>query len=306
MPAEQAKDNKQKLWFIRRGETIKGPFPSGTLRRFMLLGRVVPSDQVSLDRKNWQGVMDVPEVVPPEIRKAAAEGNLYEVLPTRLGEDERKGTERRNKKEDIKYENQRKGQRRQEESGLVKRHQLSKTQLIELYKKRKTPYLAFLVVSIVVFLTLGIGLYIGAPDEIPDPDCNAKAAPGVNWRNCRLDAVKSESVNMRGAILNSSILRLAKFSGGIFNKADMQYADLSGSDLSYSEIADAKMKGINLQNADLTNADLTNSDLSYANLKNSKLGGAKIDGARLSKAIWIDGSVCGPGSVGKCVKETSD
>ncbi len=303
MPEEQAKDSKQKLWFIRRSENIKGPFPSGTLRRFMLLGRVVPSDQVSTDRKSWKSVMDVPEVVPPEIRKAAAEGNLYDVLPARLGEDERKGVERRNKAEDTQYKNQRKGQRRQQEPELVKRHQISKTQLIELYKKRRTPYLAFLVVSILVFVAVGVGLYIGAPDAIPDPDCNAKAAPGVNWRNCRLDAVKSESANLQGAILNSSILRMASMSGSILNQADMQYADLSGSDLSYSEIADAKMKGINLQNADLTNADLSNSDMSYANLKNSKLGGVKIDGARLTKAIWIDGSICASGSVGKCVKQ---
>jgi hypothetical protein len=302
MPAEQEKQNKQKLWFVRRADTIKGPFPGGTLRRFLLLGRVVPSDEVSLDKKSWQGIMDVPEAVPPEIRKAAAEGKLYEVLQASLVEDERRGVERRNKAEDIKYRDQRKGQRRQQEPELVKRHQLAKTQLIELYKKRTTPYLAFIVVSVLVVVAVSAGLYIGSPDAIPDPDCNAKAAPGVNWRNCRFGAVVSESANLQGAILNSSILRMARLSGSTFSKADMQYADLSGSDLSYSEIADAKMKGINLQNADLTNVDLTNSDLTYANLKDSKLGGAKIDGAKLSKAIWIDGSVCGSGSVGKCIR----
>ena len=303
MPAEQEKEKKQKLWFVRRGDSIKGPFPGGTLRRFLLLGRVVPSDEVSLDRKSWQEIMDVPEAVPPEIRKAAAEGKLYEVLQASLIEDERRGVERRRKSDDLKYQDQRKGQRRQQEPELIKRHQLAKTQLIELYKKRTTPYLAFMVVSVLVVVAVSAGLYIGSPDAIPDPDCNAKAAPGVNWRNCRLGAVVSESVNLQGAILNSSILRMARLSGSTFSKADMQYADLSGSDLSYSEIADAKMKGINLQNADLTNVDLTNSDLTYANLKNSKLGGAKIDGAKLTKAIWIDGSVCGSGSVGKCIKQ---
>ncbi len=303
MPAEQAKENKQKLWFVRRADSVKGPFPSGTVRRFMLLGRVKPSDQVSLDRKSWQGVMDVPEVVPPEIRKAAAEGNLYEVLPSRLVEDERRGVERRGGAEDIKYKDQRKGQRRREESDLVKRHQIARTQLIELYKKRRVPYLGLLVVSILVIVSVGVGLYLGSPAAIPDPYCNAVAAPGVNWRSCRLDAVKYESANLQGAILNSTILRLAQLSGSNLNKADMQYADLSGSDLSYSEISDARMKGINLQNADLTNVDLSNSDLSYANLMNSKLGGANISGVILDKAIWVDGSVCAPGSVGKCIRQ---
>jgi len=303
MPVEPAIDGRQKLWFVRRSGSVQGPFPSGTLRRFMLLGRVKPSDQVSMDKKTWQGVMEVPEVVPPEIRKAADEGNLYDVLPARLGEDERTGIERRGKAGEKEYKNLRKGQRRQDEPELVKRHQIAKTELIKLGKKRRTPYLGSIVVSILVCLLLGIGLYIGSPDAIPDPNCTAKAGPGVNWRNCRLDAVRSESANLEGAILNSTTMRMAHLSGSIFNLADLQYADLSGSDLSYTEFSDAKMKGINLQNADLTYADLSNSDLSYANLKNSKLGGAKIGGARLDKAIWIDGSVCGPGSVGKCIKQ---
>ncbi len=301
MPAEAAKDNKQKLWFVRRAESIKGPFPSGTLRRFILLGRVLPSDQVSTDRKSWQSVMDVPEVVPPEVRKAAAEGNLYDVLPAKLREDERSGVERRGKEEDIKYANQRRGQRRQDESERIKRHQLAKTQLIELYKKRKTPYLGLLVVSVLVTISMGVGLYISSPSVVSDPDCNATAAPGVNWRSCRLDAVSYESANLQGSILNSSILRMAKLSGAVLSRSDMQYADLSGADLSYAELAYVKMKGINLQNADLTNANLSNSDLSYANLKGCKLGGAKLNGVKLDKAIWIDGTSCTPGSLGQCI-----
>ncbi len=302
MTAELKKDKKQKLWYTRRSGKIKGPFPSGTLRRFILVGRVKPTDQISLDRKRWQGVMEVPEVVPPEVRKAADEGNLDAVLPTQLREDERDGRERRldNAKD---FADQRKGQRRREEPELVQRHRNAKSELRKLSnKRRRTPYLGVVAISLLILVLIGVGLYIGRPDAIPDPDCSAKAGPGVNWRNCRLDAVRSESVNLEDANLNSTILRRAKFSGSIFNRADMRYADLSGSDLSYAEFSDTRMIGINLQGADLTNADFNNSDLTYANLNNSSLGGAKLDGAKLEKAIWFDGSVCGPGSVGRCVR----
>ena len=303
MSAKPEKDNKQSLWYIRRAEKIAGPFPSGTLRRFILIGRITPSDQVSLDKKNWQGVMEVPEVVPPEIRKAAKEGHLEDVLPTNLGEDERTGLERRRRRDEKEFQNQRMAQRRKLEPELVQRHRNAKSELRRQAKmSRRTPYLGVIASTLLVLALIGVGLYIGTPDAIPDPDCSAKAGPGVNWRNCRLDSVNYESANLEGAILNSTILRTARLSRSIFNLADMQYADLSGSDLSYAELSSARMKGINLQNADLTYADLTNSDLTYANLKNSKLGGAKIDGARLEKAIWIDGTVCGPGSVGKCVR----
>ncbi|MCP3669894.1 MAG: pentapeptide repeat-containing protein [Gammaproteobacteria bacterium] len=302
MIEELKKGKKQKLWYTRRSGKINGPFLSGTLRRFILLGRVKPTDQISLDRKKWQGVMEVPEVVPPEVRKAAAEGNLDVVLPIQLREDERDGRERRggNAKD---FAGQRKGQRRKEEPELVQRHRNAKSELRKLSKiRRRTPYIGMIATSLLVLVLMGVGLYIGRPDVIPDPDCSAQAGPGVNWRNCRLDAVRSESANLEDANLNSTILRRAKFSGSIFNRADMRYADLSGSDLSYAEFSAARMIGINLQGADLTNADLNNSDLTYANLSNSRLGGAKLDGAKLEKAIWIDGSVCGPGSVGRCVR----
>lgn len=303
MSAELEQDKKQKLWYIRRSDKIKGPFPSGTLRRFILLGRVKLTDQISLDKKRWQGVMEVSEVVPSEVRKAAAEGHLEDVLPVKLGEDERTGLERRGSVDDKNYENLRAGQRRKQEPDLVQRHRKAKLELgRQAIKSRRTPYLGVIAALFLVLLMIGTGFYIGTPDAILDPDCNAQAGPGVNWRNCRIDAIESESTNLEGANLNSSILRMARFSGSIFNLADMQYADLSGSDLSYAELSAARMKGINLQNADLTYADLSNSDLTYANLKNSKLGGAKLDGARLDKAIWIDGSVCGPGSVGRCVR----
>jgi len=303
MSADSEQDKKQDLWYIRRSDKVKGPFPSGTLRRFILVGRIKPTDQVSMDRKSWQEVMEVPEVVPRQVRKAAAEGHLDEILPVHLSEDERTGIERRRKEEAEIYDNQRKGQRRIDEHELVKRHRNAKQELLREEKKsRRTPFFGVIASTILVLVLIGVGLYIGAPSAIPDPDCSAKAGPGVNWRNCYLDAVSSESANMQGAILNSSILRTARLSGASLRQADMRYADLSGSDLSYAEFNSARMKGVNLQNADLTNADLRNSDLTFANLKNSRLGGARLEGARLEKAIWIDGTVCATGSVGKCIK----
>jgi uncharacterized protein YjbI with pentapeptide repeats len=303
MSEQAGQDKKQNLWYIRRADKVKGPFPSGTLRRFILLGRINPTDQVSMDRKSWQDVMQVPEVVPREVRKAAAEGHLDDVLPVRLSEDERTGVERRRKADASNYANQRKAQRRKDEPELVQRHRNAKQVLLqEAKQRRRTPYFGIAASGILVLVLIGAGLYIGSPNDIPDPDCSAKAGPGVNWRSCYLDAVSAESANLEGAILNSSILRMAKLTGSIFRQADMQYADMSGSDLSYSEFNSARMKGINLQNVDLTNADLTNADLTYANLKNSRLGGARIDGARLEKAIWTDGTVCAAGSVGRCLK----
>ena len=58
---------------------------------------------------------------------------------------------------------------------------------------------------------------------------------------------------------------------------------------------------------DLEGADLEMADLKDANLKGSDLGmanliGASLRSARLEGAIWIDGSKCKKGSIGKCAK----
>ena len=41
-------------------------------------------------------------------------------------------------------------------------------------------------------------------------------------------------------------------------------------------------------------------DLSYADLRGAMLLGIQLSQARLDSAIWIDGRLCGPGSVGEC------
>ncbi|RKZ89427.1 MAG: pentapeptide repeat-containing protein, partial [Gammaproteobacteria bacterium] len=48
-------------------------------------------------------------------------------------------------------------------------------------------------------------------------------------------------------------------------------------------------------------ADLTNADLSYTDLTNANLGGSKLDNVRLGNAIWIDGQLCAPHSIGYCI-----
>jgi len=67
--------------------------------------------------------------------------------------------------------------------------------------------------------------------------------------------------------------------------ADLSGADLSGADLSGTNLIAANLSFANLTGANLRDANLSFADLSFANFVN---------------AIWIDGSICGPGSIGFC------
>ena len=75
-----------KLWYVRRNRQVKGPFPSAQVSRFVLLGRIRETDELSSDQKVWVPLPGLPELIPQAVRDGAGE----EVLKSlRRGEDER-------------------------------------------------------------------------------------------------------------------------------------------------------------------------------------------------------------------------
>lgn len=67
----------------------------------------------------------------------------------------------------------------------------------------------------------------------------------------------------------------------------------------------------NFNQLDLTGVNLKNAYLAYATFRKTTLykadlTGADLKGADFSGALWVDGSVCQFGSVGRCIKSTGD
>ncbi|HUH90230.1 MAG TPA: pentapeptide repeat-containing protein [Lysobacter sp.] len=67
------------------------------------------------------------------------------------------------------------------------------------------------------------------------------------------------------------------------------------SGLRRADFRDAILVGANFTNANLEGADFRGADLQNAELGNAERAGARFDGA-----TWVDGRVCGGGSVGGC------
>jgi hypothetical protein len=65
----------------------------------------------------------------------------------------------------------------------------------------------------------------------------------------------------------------------------------------------APLANIDLSGADLSGSNLFQADLRQATLINAKITGANFKNALLSGAVWIDGKVCKPGSVGQCITQ---
>ena len=66
-------------WYVQKGNRVQGPFTQCDMRRFLLLGRVRITDNVSQNGDNWEPVTQVPELISDELLNLHA-GELYQWL----------------------------------------------------------------------------------------------------------------------------------------------------------------------------------------------------------------------------------
>ena len=317
----------KQLWYTRRGSEIRGPFPAGQITRFILLGRIRESDELSTDQQNWQPVSEVPVLIPEEMKADLDDAAAYErLMIARMREDERTARDRRGEEETtppgVPRDRRRSDDdRRAWEEAEMLRHREIKTAIIEAAKHKKQHYfLQGAAVALFLALVVGSALYFQPWEKEEAADCNAIPQPWVNWSNCFMEGVQLVSIDMRGSRLRNANLTGADLRGSIFTGADLAYANLSVSNLSDADLEKATLVGTNLRKAKLAganlgganmayailqNADLSGANLSHADLSNADLRGAKIDnadfsGANLSQARWLDGRVCRVDSIGTC------
>jgi uncharacterized protein YjbI with pentapeptide repeats len=158
-----------------------------------------------------------------------------------------------------------------------------------------------LISLLLILFGVGSVIWLDRPKQMVQPDCNAPAGPGVDWRNCVMPELDVGSASLFGADLNSAVLRQAKLTATDLSGSDLRYADLQGADLSYARLRRADMQGADLSQANLLQADLAGADLRYADLSGSRLQGANLNAVRLGGAIWTNGKVCAETSFGRCL-----
>ena len=313
------------LWYTRRGEHIRGPFPHGLITRFIVLGRLQMADEISVDQIRWRFVKDVPEIIPDPLKSDPDDPELQEYLRVaRRREDERAAGDRRKQEGASQDERRRSDDRRQDESDEFVRHRVVKTNLI---KERQAPPERLRLGFILALLAVVVGAIVAAFVFMPQApalrlQCDVPAGPQVNWNNCKFEGIILDNVELSGASMGNANLSGARLQGANLAGSNLSYANFSRADLRRASLARATLTGMVLRNADLDQANLANANLSYAilqganlsradlrnaDLSNADLTGAKIDGAildncNLVNAIWVDRGVCGPGSIGKCAK----
>jgi len=147
------------LWYTRRDREIRGPFPVGQITRYILLGRIVETDQISSDQISWQLVRDLPELIPDELKlDLNIPENQDRLRIARMREDEREAGDRREKQSQSRENGnnnytQRGSDRRRSEPNDILRHREIKSQLLEsLREKKKQDYITR-VLGVMLFIS---------------------------------------------------------------------------------------------------------------------------------------------------------
>jgi len=315
--------NKQ-LWYMRRGMEVRGPYPAGQISRYILLGRIKQTDELSTDQHNWQAVAQVPVLIPEEMRTDIGDAQAAERLKiARMREDERGARDRRGPAENVPAaERRRASDRRGEEEEEVVRHREVKTAIAEaVHHKKQNYFLRGVLATLFLAAVIGAAWYY-QPWQPPEEtsDCNAWPQPWVNWNNCLMEGAQLAGADLRGARLRNASLAGADLRGAHLGGADLAYISLAGAKLWSAQLNQAALMGANLRNADVGSADLSGANLTYAVLKGADLTGANLAGAdltnadlqgakiedadftaaKLAQAVWVDGSICPATAVGGC------
>lgn len=278
-------------WFLQLDGESRGPFPSWQISRYLLLQRLDQRSLVSRDGQKWLPLRELPEL-QPERRLAIAD------LPAE---------ERQRLEATEQWLQDHPTLFRAAASGVVEASEgeLAHTHLRPAPRRRPNRLLAYGVVVVLLLAVVSIPYLIPSAPPRAEPQCDAVAAPGVNWSNCRLNASQLVDSDLSGAMLRNANLSSSDLSRARLIGTDLAYANLALSELGGAQLQGAQLKGANLRNANLRNANLEGADLSYADLTGATLDGANFTGVRLGYAIWEENVSCMPESVGKCLAARS-
>ena len=278
-------------WFLQLDGESRGPFPGWQISRYLLLQRLEQRSLVSRDGQKWLPLRELPEL-QPERRLAIAD------LPA----DERQrlvATEQWLQDHPTLF--------KATSSGVVKADEDESlhTHLKPAPRSRPNRLIAYSVVVVLLLAVVSIPYFIPSAPPRAEPQCDAVAAPGVNWSNCRLRGSHLVDSDLSGAVLRNANLSSSDLTRAKLIGSDLAYANLALSEMGAAQLQNAQLKGANLRNANLRNANLEGADLSYADLTGATLDGANFTNVRLGYAIWEENINCMPESIGKCLAARS-
>jgi len=288
------------LWYVRRDAHVVGPFAEPLICRYIVLGRIRESDELSSDGHYWRKQDEFPElmeaaqqllmlgkggVLDPTWREDRIKASMRWL-------DERVSVDRRmheSPEQASAWASRRQTGDRRAQKETPEQHAYRQSQAaFDGWLHEPPPAyarMAKLLASLLLLVIFAVFFYrpmnpVRVGLFIPSTECNTPAAPATNWIGCD----KSGSLLVGADMHNANLARV----------------NFSGANLSYSNFTDATLNEADLSNADLRHVNFRGARLSGANMRSAHLDGADLAGAELDNAVWVDGRTCKAGSWGKC------
>lgn len=143
----------------------------------------------------------------------------------------------------------------------------------------------------------------------PERVLERSAQPYIDLSGIDLSGTDLAFINLYRADLSGAILREARLTWANLSHADLRGADLSGASLNGAELngavlTGARLRGARIGGASFRAARLDRADLGSADATDFEFEGittrTSFEAAILTGARWLDGSLCGPDSLGSC------
>ncbi len=304
----------RQIWYVKRGDAVEGPFPARLVSRYILVGRIKPDHQLSVDGRVWEPVSAFPELMPEVLQLDQDDPEARQRLMAAIRwEDERSGRDRRSGKREVgegetsrRRGNDRRGgeavdNKAARDERLRRTEQENRARKEQDARARSRYRWQAAVLTIVAGVAIIGGLFLIPPRDLGSRvDCGVAPRPGVNWSLCQMEGRQLKGVDLTDATLRSVNFTGANLSGASLQAASAAFAVMSSANLTGVNFRRADLTGVGFRNARLTKANFDNANLAYADFAGADLTGVSFAGAILDKAIWFDWRVCAEGSIGEC------
>ncbi len=264
MPQIQQKpaENKQRLWYIKKNNTIKGPYTEQAISRFILLQNILPDDELSQDKVNWKKATACRSLLPQQLK------NMGDEMV-------------------------------QERVYALRRSELKQKKVI---KENAELASTWNILLIVLLIGITLGAFLWFTPKHTDIDCTAKIVAQGDFSGCNFANQQWLGKSWQQLIMQNANLKKIKMYQMDLSTANFSYAMMDAALLRSIDFQQAVLTGASLQGAILMDVNFTGADLRYVNLLDAKPQNIRLNNARLDGATWFDGNICSKGSYGRCLQ----
>ncbi len=82
------------MWYTRRDGKVRGPYNASHVTRYILLGRIRVTDELSDDKSSWRPITKCFEFLPDDFDGLASWDDYQQLLMARIGDDDRQSQRR--------------------------------------------------------------------------------------------------------------------------------------------------------------------------------------------------------------------